>query len=226
MLTARQAFFSRFSRLARATVQSLPAPRPLVVLTGGLRSLDALTDVLDAQHADLAGIGRGSVLTPDLPNRLSEYLTFSRLIASSPALIAKELSSIFPVQPVFTPTTPTNANPILLFITKVLTYLGIMPLPQLIGAGMGMAWYTVQMSRLTRQKGIDYKLGGWAAVAEMWGLSVGVDDGWMLGLGVGLVIGFVVLVLLDWFFWGPKKAAHLAAKAAANAAANVTLGYR
>lgn len=84
-----------------------------------------------------------------------------------------------------------------------------------------MAWYTVQMSRLTRQKGIDYKLGAWGAVAEMWGLSVGLEDGWMLGLGVGLLIGIVGVVLLDWYFWGPRKAAHLAAKAAANA----TLGY-
>lgn len=222
MLTSRQAFFSRFSRLARSAVQSLPTPRPLIVITGGLRSLEALSDVLDSQYADLAGIGRGSVLTPDLPNRLSEHLTFNRLIASSPSLVDKELSSIFPVQPVFTPSTPTNANPILLFITKLLTYLGILPFPQLIGAGMGMAWYTVQMSRLTRQKGIDYKLGAWGAVAEMWGLSVGLEDGWMLGLGVGLLIGVVGVVLLDWYFWGPRKAAYLAAKAAANA----TLGYQ
>lgn len=81
---------------------------------------------------------------------------------------------------------------------------------------MGMAWYTVQINRLTKQKGIDWRLGAWAAVGEMWGLSFGLEDGWMLGLGVGLVIGIVVVVLLDWYVWGPKKVAKLAAKAAAN----------
>lgn len=224
--TARQAFFVRFSRLARSAVQSLPAPRPLVVLTGGLRSLEALNDVIDSQHADLLGIGRGSVLTPDLPNRLSEHLTFKNLIAASPALVDKELSAIFPLQPTFAPTTvnPTTSDPvsyILHCLTRLFTFLGILPLPHLIGAGMGMAWYTVQMSRLTRQKGIDYKLGAWAAVAEMWGMSMGLEDGWVMGLGIGLTIGILLVILMEWLVWGPRKAAELAAKVAL--AANATL---
>jgi hypothetical protein len=70
MATSRQAFFARFAREARDTIhaQASSSPHhPLVLLTGGMRSPEVFENALSQGHADLVGIGRGSVLAPRLP---------------------------------------------------------------------------------------------------------------------------------------------------------------
>ena len=71
----RQALFARASEKAlkglAAWQQENPnAKRPLIVLTGGLCSLDLMTAALHDGHADMLGIGRLSILSPHLPKRL------------------------------------------------------------------------------------------------------------------------------------------------------------
>ncbi|KAF8591302.1 FMN-linked oxidoreductase [Ramaria rubella] len=70
--STRQAFFSSFSR---KVVQALPPSglkaAPLVVLTGALRTPSQFSEVICRNHAHLLGIGRLSVLCPDLPHRIS-----------------------------------------------------------------------------------------------------------------------------------------------------------
>ncbi|KAF8521006.1 hypothetical protein JB92DRAFT_2892414 [Gautieria morchelliformis] len=70
----RQAFFSSFSR---QVVQSLQTSgnkaAPLIVLTGGLRTPSQFSHVIRQNHANLLGIGRLSILCPDLPRQISPF---------------------------------------------------------------------------------------------------------------------------------------------------------
>ncbi|KZV66475.1 FMN-linked oxidoreductase [Peniophora sp. CONT] len=153
MLTSRQAFFARFSRRARDAVQGVPlSRRPLILLTGGLRSADMLQEVLEQKHADLLGLARAAVLSPDLPARL----------AAGPGLAA---DTIFPRLPELT--YPDTL--IVSLLSRTLHLLGVLPLPKLIGAGVGMAWYTVMLRRLAEGRYVDYGVGGLGAVFRMWG---------------------------------------------------------
>ncbi|KIJ58190.1 hypothetical protein HYDPIDRAFT_189528 [Hydnomerulius pinastri MD-312] len=73
----RQAFFAHFAKKAREAMKTaLPSgvAMPLILLTGGLRSPAHLQSALDAGHADILGIGRGSVIRPDLPSILHERI--------------------------------------------------------------------------------------------------------------------------------------------------------
>ncbi|KAI9441675.1 FMN-linked oxidoreductase [Lactarius indigo] len=47
-------------------------------------------------------------------------------------------------------------------------WLGILPLPTLIGAGAAMAWYVVTMSRTSRGSEINYQMGAIRVVLTMW----------------------------------------------------------
>ena len=44
--------------------------RPLVMLTGGFTKAEQMATALGAGHADVLGVGRMSVLYPDLPRRI------------------------------------------------------------------------------------------------------------------------------------------------------------
>ena len=165
MATSGQAFFSRFARRARTAVQNLgpsASMLPLILLTGGLRSPEIMNEVLLQGHADILGIGRGSVLRPDLPRVLSSYLDQP---SGAGGPVSHQLyESIIPSLPDLSyPNTP-----IINALSRIFTSLGIFPLPKLIGAGLGMAWYVVMMRRLARGRRADYKMGGIQAMVAMW----------------------------------------------------------
>lgn len=65
----RQALFSEFSQRALHSLSDLPS-RPMIILTGGLRSASLMHSALENGHADMLGIGRLSVVQPDLPTLL------------------------------------------------------------------------------------------------------------------------------------------------------------
>ncbi|KAI0045015.1 FMN-linked oxidoreductase [Auriscalpium vulgare] len=174
--TDRQAFFSRFSRKALAAIKSLPSSsprhRPLVVLTGGLQTPANLTDALSNGHADLLGIGRGSVLCPDLPRRLQKCISES-LHQESPSTdrsmpLEDTVADAFPGPPDLAVRESRTTR----VAFSLLTTLGVLPLPKLIGAGAGMAWYTVMMSRLAKGRPIDYKIGAAGGIVRMWAAEV------------------------------------------------------
>ena len=167
MTTSRQAFFARFARKARDAIhaQASSSPRhPLVLLTGGMRSPKVFEDALSQGHADLIGLGRGSVLAPRLPLLLRKlYLgqAAEDLDRKSDDDVARE----FLFQQ---PTLPCSDTPLIRAAMSILRGLGILPLPTLIGAGAAMAWYIVTMSRTSRGRGIDYQMGGLRVVLTMW----------------------------------------------------------
>ncbi|CAA7265349.1 unnamed protein product [Cyclocybe aegerita] len=168
--SARQAFFARFSHQALRTLSSVypspsagatasltpPLQRPLIILTGGLRTPRLLHSALEAKHADLLGIGRSSILCPDLPSLLRE----------------KQLSDD---EPFAAP--PDLRLPTTLSLPPLSWLWALVPKVKVIGAGVNMAWYVVAMRHISESrertggKGAvrpDYTIGGLGGLSWMW----------------------------------------------------------
>lgn len=139
----RQAFFAQFAKKARECLKTdFPVDDnvPLILLTGGLRSPAHLQSALDAGHADLLGIGRGSILRPDIPTVLHERI-FNAAASGTTIALDDEPFAHEPDSDIQLPSW--------------------VPQVPLVGAGVGMAWYNVRMrriaaSQLTRR--VDGKL--------------------------------------------------------------------
>ncbi|CAE6493914.1 unnamed protein product [Rhizoctonia solani] len=85
----RQAFFSTFSRKALELISGTEHHRPKIMLTGSIRSVDAIEDCLARKHAELIGIGRPAILYPDLARRIitsREFPPISALPALPPSV--------------------------------------------------------------------------------------------------------------------------------------------
>ena len=131
----RQALFSMYSHQAVQAVSSLPQtyPSPLILLTGGLRTPELLYTALSSRHAHLLGIGRGSVLCPYLPSILKEREDESRVEGKKIQDIPGWDESFSPE-----PDLESGWNWIRERIPRI----------PLLGAGVNMAWYVVEMRRL------------------------------------------------------------------------------
>ncbi|KAI0071038.1 FMN-linked oxidoreductase [Panus rudis PR-1116 ss-1] len=167
----RQALFADFSSNALKLLKedfSEPAvanTRPLILLTGGLRTPQLLTSALANGHADLLGIGRLSVLYPELPKRL--------------AATYKENSDI-PTLSFGPPKTDYRTSTIIrgwlerLVASILFTLWTSLPsflkpeLPVLIGAGMDMARYIVAMRAISYGTPDGHLSEGLFAVIWMW----------------------------------------------------------
>ena len=164
----RQAFFSHFSHHIMKTLDSIPAdaPKPLIVLTGGLQTPSLLCDVLSSRHADLLGIGRGSLLRPDLPLYLQKLRHALRTV-HDPVV----WDSPFEREPDL-----ENEG----FYGWVRSKI---PRISMIGAGVEMAWYCNMMRHLgtanafatgvSRPLALDYDLGAIRAVILFWFWTLG-----------------------------------------------------
>lgn len=136
---------------------STTAMHPLILLTGGLRTPALLQAVLSNRHAHLLGIGRGSVLCPDVPRILSARNLEGKGQANSDTLP-------FSREPDLT-MGPLFLNP---WVQEHF------PRVPLIGAGIGMAWYIIAIRRLAQRGSgtlharVDYSIGGLGAVLRMW----------------------------------------------------------
>jgi len=155
--SSRQAFFASFSSKAINALSDVPArSRPLVLLTGGLHSPGHLQTALSSKHADLLGVGRTSILCPDLPQVLRTRLT------------------VEDKDQLFTPFKPEPKTG--LDFVHVWPWSWVWPyIPKikLVGGGVQMAWYVNAIRDLASRKGHedfrhDYSLGGLGAVVRMW----------------------------------------------------------
>lgn len=183
----RQAFFSRFSRaviehINREPIPSNASPVPVILLTGGLRSPAHLQTALDAGHADLLGIGRGSIICPDLPVVLQERLTENRL-----GYQFKEDTRPFAREPGHDLKPPFK-----------------LPAAGLIGASFELAWYTVRMrgiaeshirhdSRNGKPQSHSYPhdMGTTEAMLRMW-IWVNRVEGWWIWAFVLMTVSVAV----------------------------------
>ncbi|KAI5476723.1 hypothetical protein MNV49_007313 [Pseudohyphozyma bogoriensis] len=73
--SSREAFFLTFASTARAMLHSLPpsslpTPPPLILITGGLRTRNAMAETVSSSSADLVGLGRPACADPRLPLKL------------------------------------------------------------------------------------------------------------------------------------------------------------
>ncbi|KAH0826612.1 hypothetical protein J3R83DRAFT_4976 [Lanmaoa asiatica] len=126
----RQAFFAQFAKKARECLKTNFPARvnvPLILLTGGLCSPAHLQSALDAGHADLLGIGRGSILRPDIPAILQERILNAAASGSSIALDDEPFEH-----------EPDGDIQLPSWVPQI----------PLVGAGVGIAWYNVRMRRI------------------------------------------------------------------------------
>jgi len=158
--STRQALFARASHQALQALLELSQStgsfsRPLIMLTGGLRTPGLLRSVLANRHADLLGIGRAAILCPHLPTLLQErekdpQLWDDVLFQTEPDMSSPKWLSVWPFR--------------------------LLPKVQVVGAGAIMAWYTLAMRQLVeeRARGIttpfapNLKLSLPRAVVDIW----------------------------------------------------------
>jgi len=162
--------------------RSLP---PLVLLTGGLKTPEILYTALSSNHAHLLGIGRGSVLCPDLPTLLQGLVGPADTACPDAAW-----SVAFRPEPDL----------------QLQRYLPSIPL---VGAGIGALWYTAMIRRLASFPSVvdgkirlepDYGVG---AIGAIFRFLVWIDDVSLL-LRTTLLMGglfavCVAVVLYDTF---------------------------
>ncbi|KAI6107602.1 hypothetical protein EDD17DRAFT_629073 [Pisolithus thermaeus] len=183
----RQAFFSRFSRAVIEHINRDPAPSnaspaPVILLTGGLLSPAHLQTALDAGHADLLGIGRGSITCPDLPVVLQERLTTNQI-----GYQFKEDTRPFTREPGSELKPPFR-----------------LPKVGLIGASFELAWYTVRMrgiaeshirndtrSGKSQSRSYPRSMGTTEAMLRMW-IWVNRAEGWWFLAFVLMTISAVI----------------------------------
>lgn len=153
----RQAFFARFSHIALQALESLrnttPTPPPLILLTGGLKNVDLLNSALTHKHTDLLGIGRASVVCPDLPRIVLEK-------SKSPR--GKDDESFGPE--------PRLLNDAFFNFTFASWIWTMLPKIKIIGAGFEMAWYVVVMRQIatSKSKATHLTYGRLGAILWMW----------------------------------------------------------
>ncbi|KAH9482397.1 NADH-dependent flavin oxidoreductase iccG [Psilocybe cubensis] len=154
---ARQAFFARFSQQALKTLHSRGNSVPLILLTGGLKTPGLLQSALACKHADLLGIGRGSVVCPELPSVLREHLQSSHRWDHIP----------------FNPE-PRLQMPWIILYPPFSWVWNVVNQIKLIGAGVTLAWYVVTMRQLAHcgASGAKFKpyyhTGGLQSIFRMW----------------------------------------------------------
>ena len=122
-------------------------------------------DALTQGHADLIGIGRGSVLAPDLPLLLKEFYARQQMGTPDEDGDGKNKGRYFLFK---LPTLSYTETPLTRAAASVLRSLGILPLPRLIGAGTAMAWYIVTMRSISKGQRVNYQMGGLRAVVQLW----------------------------------------------------------
>ena len=130
----RQTFFTRFSHqavkaLSSVSDSSVTSTRPMILLTGGFRTPAMLSAALASKHADLLGIGRAAVRSPDIPTILmAQPATQSDSAAENHASFEPEpdLDAI-------------RLYPPASWLWNILSRM------KLAGAGADMAWHTLAM---------------------------------------------------------------------------------
>jgi len=168
--STRQAFFTRFSQHAIQTLSSASdiSTRPLILLTGGLRTPALLTTALASNHADLVGIGRAAIRSPDIPTILKSKVVSSRASLVERAPTPDNWEAPFACEPELKdpPYPPLN------WVWNLLTSV------KLVGAGADMAWHTLAMRAIalpmtesdgqpTTPPELNYDLSGMQCVVRM-----------------------------------------------------------
>ena len=136
----RQVFFSQFSRRVHESLPKGPKT-PLIALTGGFRAYGAINSALANGHADLVGIGRLSIHTPQVPIQLE----------------AEKYDYVPPPPPDFTVSVWDRLLDGLGWLTGV-------KVPLLLGASRELCWYMIQLETVASFSPVDYSASGFGAI--------------------------------------------------------------
>jgi len=220
----KQVLFEQFSKQAmNALLESTRLagqPRPLVLLTGGLRSPAHFSTALSSSHADLLGVGRGAILRPDFPDLLANRIGLAQgkstpdtdAVAVEPCLIAGW---------------DGDGRRVWLLLGWLswcwegvggCVWRRVCPSMPLVGAGVDVAWYTVAMRRwavvtpvggptgVVVERGkvheggwapeLDCEMSGIGAVVRMWVFAVWTEDEIVRWTRGGIVVTVLVLLLV------------------------------
>ncbi|KAJ8502609.1 hypothetical protein ONZ45_g11596 [Pleurotus djamor] len=133
-LSPRQVFFSQFSQEALAALDKAhyDHPRPLVILTGGFSAPSQMYSALQCKHADLLGIGRYSVMFPELP----------LLLRQQEAKGLPPSTASFGARPLVESNSVARQSGICTWLWNEIAQV------KLVGSGVGVAWYTVTLRRM------------------------------------------------------------------------------
>lgn len=137
--------FETFSNIATKTIRDIKGDTraPLVMLTGGLRTLNQFSDVLDRNHAHLLGVARLAITQPSLPLHLYE----TREKPDNKELLHR-------IRAWETEQPPISEAP------------GWWP--PLIGAGVEVAWHNVAMRRISRGERQPGRMNPLSIMLEMY----------------------------------------------------------
>ena len=136
----RQVFFSKFSRRVHESLPKGPTA-PLIVLTGGFRTYDAINSALASGHASLIGIGRLSIHAPKVPIQLE----------------AERYDYVPPPPPDFTTSVWDRLLDGLGWLTGV-------KVPLLLGVSRELCWYMIQLETVASLVPVDYGTSGFVAI--------------------------------------------------------------
>jgi hypothetical protein len=183
-LSGRQALFARFSRRALQELVDLEKTspglsRPLILLTGGFSSLEMMTSAMDNGHADLIGVGRLSILCPQLPRLLEASRDDSDDTSSRQhVFLSTHLASVHKPWDAHSsrampwPSVEHILAQIIIFLWAAIPIQLRPQFPKLIGSGMEMGWYTVAMRDIPETDTLDFErpdVGtGLGAIIRMW----------------------------------------------------------
>lgn len=158
--SVRQTFFDSFSRIAVETIEAAAKDSqnaPLIMLTGGLGSRTQFSSVLGNKHAHVLGLARLATLQPDLPRQLYDYCLSNQAAKEAPRPEksgSRERPSSSSTWAWESQSNPAPSSPSWW--------------PRIVGAGVGMAWYSVAMRRLARNQNLPYGEGWLRIVLEMY----------------------------------------------------------
>lgn len=144
--------------------------------TGGLRTLPLMSSVLEHNRAHLLGIGRLSVVCPDLPLRLSESIAHRQaeehddfLMGPTPEPGVHGLRQPYP-RPADASFASKCSAGLEWGLVALILYCGRhapFEMPKLIGANAVVAWYNVILRWIAAGKEVEYTVYGrtWSCVA-------------------------------------------------------------
>lgn len=167
-----------------------PAKRPLIMLTGGLRTPQLMASALERGHADLLGIGRYAILQPELP----------KIIRENPTV---DIDTVFP----FFDDTTRKQLPMMPWLEYVVSSTIIFlfnslpdavrpQMPGLIGAGTETARYDIMMRALAQGQEQQFYTGESLGILwRFWYYRVPGSTSGFIGYCAALLLGVCTVVL-------------------------------
>ncbi|KAI0353549.1 FMN-linked oxidoreductase [Trametes cingulata] len=206
----RQVIFEDFASQSMQILSQTSTPNqrvpPLVVLTGGLTTLPRMASVLANNHADLLGIGRLSILRPEMPNELAASLERRArgepddfLMADTPKLEEDGLG-----RPPKSYLSMRGLERVVYYVLTLIWSVVPAEMPRIMCASVTVNWHNVMLRYIAFGREPDYTMGTIGATFRFYLTGTpyapeGKSRSWavplvvaVVGVAIGLALGRVV----------------------------------